>query len=174
MKAGKPNAGKSTLLNALLNEEKAIVSDIPGTTRDVIEDVINVDGIAVRFTDTAGIRTTEDKVEAIGVERTMSKMKAASVVLYLDRHERRSAGRRGQGNRFHQRPGRSLPADRQQAGSGETSCTKATGRQQCLANLSVVKSKTWKTSRRHLKNWYLWTTSSLETPSSPTYGTMRV
>lgn len=81
--AGKPNAGKSTLLNALLNEEKAIVSDIPGTTRDVIEDVINVDGIAFRFTDTAGIRTTEDKVEAIGVERTMSKMKAASVVLYL-------------------------------------------------------------------------------------------
>lgn len=81
--AGKPNAGKSTLLNALLNEEKAIVSDIPGTTRDVIEDVINVDGIAFRFTDTAGIRTTKDKVEAIGVERTHAKMKQASVVLYL-------------------------------------------------------------------------------------------
>lgn len=81
--AGKPNAGKSTLLNALLNEEKAIVSDIPGTTRDVIEDVINVDGIAFRFTDTAGIRTTEDKVEAIGVERTYAKMKAASVIVYL-------------------------------------------------------------------------------------------
>lgn len=81
--AGKPNAGKSTLLNALLNEEKAIVSDIPGTTRDVIEDVINVDGIAFRFTDTAGIRTTEDKVEAIGVERTHAKMKEASVILYL-------------------------------------------------------------------------------------------
>lgn len=81
--AGKPNAGKSTLLNALLNEEKAIVSDIPGTTRDVIEDVINVDGIAFRFTDTAGIRTTEDQVEAIGVERTYAKMKAASVIIYL-------------------------------------------------------------------------------------------
>ena len=81
--AGKPNAGKSTLLNALLNEEKAIVSDIPGTTRDVIEDVINVDGIAFRFTDTAGIRTTEDKVEAIGVERTYAKMKDASVIIYL-------------------------------------------------------------------------------------------
>ncbi len=81
--AGKPNAGKSTLLNALLNEEKAIVSEIPGTTRDVIEDVINVDGIAFRFTDTAGIRTTEDHVEAIGVERTMAKMKAASVILYM-------------------------------------------------------------------------------------------
>lgn len=81
--AGKPNAGKSTLLNALLNEEKAIVSDIPGTTRDVIEDVINVDGIAFRFTDTAGIRTTADKVEAIGVERTYSKMKAAAVIIYL-------------------------------------------------------------------------------------------
>jgi tRNA modification GTPase len=81
--AGKPNAGKSTLLNALLNEEKAIVSDIPGTTRDVIEDVINVDGIAFRFTDTAGIRTTDDKVEAIGVERTYAKIKEASVVIYL-------------------------------------------------------------------------------------------
>lgn len=81
--AGKPNAGKSTLLNALLNEEKAIVSDIPGTTRDVIEDVINVDGIAFRFTDTAGIRTTKDKVEAIGVERTYAKMKDASVIIYL-------------------------------------------------------------------------------------------
>lgn len=81
--AGKPNAGKSTLLNAFLNEEKAIVSDIPGTTRDVIEDVINVDGIAFRFTDTAGIRTTEDKVEAIGVARTHEKMKQASVIIYL-------------------------------------------------------------------------------------------
>lgn len=81
--AGKPNAGKSTLLNALLNEEKAIVSDVPGTTRDVIEDVINVDGIAFRFTDTAGIRTTDDKVEAIGVERTYAKMKEASVIIYL-------------------------------------------------------------------------------------------
>ncbi len=81
--AGKPNAGKSTLLNALLNEEKAIVSDVPGTTRDVIEDVINVDGVAFRFIDTAGIRTTEDKVEAIGVERTYSKMKEASLIIYL-------------------------------------------------------------------------------------------
>ncbi len=81
--AGKPNAGKSTLLNALLNEEKAIVSDIPGTTRDVIEDVIHVDGISFRFIDTAGIRTTADTVEAIGVERTMEKLKQASVILYL-------------------------------------------------------------------------------------------
>ncbi|MFY0605251.1 MAG: tRNA uridine-5-carboxymethylaminomethyl(34) synthesis GTPase MnmE [Cyclobacteriaceae bacterium] len=81
--AGKPNAGKSTLLNALLNEEKAIVSDIPGTTRDVIEDVINVEGVAFRFIDTAGIRTTDDKVEAIGVERTYSKMKQASLIIYL-------------------------------------------------------------------------------------------
>ncbi len=81
--AGKPNAGKSTLLNALLNEEKAIVSDVPGTTRDSIEDVINVDGVAFRFIDTAGIRTTNDKVEAIGVERTHEKMKKASLIIYL-------------------------------------------------------------------------------------------
>ncbi len=81
--AGKPNAGKSTLLNALLNEEKAIVSDIPGTTRDFIEDQIHIDGIAFRFIDTAGIRETEDKVESIGVARTMEKMKNASLVLYL-------------------------------------------------------------------------------------------
>jgi len=81
--AGKPNAGKSTLLNALLNEEKAIVSHIPGTTRDFIEDEIVIDGVQFRFIDTAGIRDTEDHVEKIGVERTHSKMREASLVLYL-------------------------------------------------------------------------------------------
>jgi tRNA modification GTPase len=81
--AGKPNAGKSTLLNALLNEERAIVSDIPGTTRDVIEDEIVIDGVHFRFIDTAGIRDTDDHVERIGVERTHAKMKEASLVLYL-------------------------------------------------------------------------------------------
>jgi tRNA modification GTPase len=81
--AGKPNAGKSTLLNALLNEEKAIVSDIPGTTRDFIEDVMVLNGMAYRFIDTAGLRETDDKVEAIGVERTIQKMESASLVLYL-------------------------------------------------------------------------------------------
>lgn len=81
--AGKPNAGKSTLLNALLNEEKAIVSDVAGTTRDFIEDQIYIDGIAFRFIDTAGIRETEDKVENIGVQRTLEKMKQASLVIYL-------------------------------------------------------------------------------------------
>ena len=81
--AGKPNAGKSTLLNILLNEEKAIVSDIPGTTRDVIEDEMVVGGINFRFIDTAGLRETEDTIEAIGVERTRDKMKKASVIIYL-------------------------------------------------------------------------------------------
>ena len=81
--AGKPNAGKSTLLNALLNEEKAIVSDVAGTTRDFIEDEINLEGVVFRFIDTAGLRDTEDKVEAIGVERTREKMKQASLIIYM-------------------------------------------------------------------------------------------
>ncbi len=81
--AGKPNAGKSTLLNALLNEEKAIVSDIPGTTRDVIEDEITLGGITFRFMDTAGLRDTSDTIEAIGVSRTRESMKKASLILYL-------------------------------------------------------------------------------------------
>ncbi|WP_181305319.1 tRNA uridine-5-carboxymethylaminomethyl(34) synthesis GTPase MnmE [Rufibacter sp. XAAS-G3-1] len=81
--AGKPNAGKSTLLNALLNEEKAIVSDIPGTTRDVIEDEAMLGGIRFRFIDTAGLRETLDKVEAIGVARTKEQLKKAALVLYL-------------------------------------------------------------------------------------------
>lgn len=81
--AGKPNAGKSTLLNLLLNEEKAIVSEIAGTTRDVIEDEIVLGGINFRFIDTAGLRETQDVIEAIGVERTRDRMKKASVILYL-------------------------------------------------------------------------------------------
>jgi tRNA modification GTPase len=81
--AGKPNAGKSTLLNALLNEEKAIVSDIAGTTRDFIEDEINLGGVIFRFIDTAGLRETTDTIEAIGVSRTQEKMKTASLILYL-------------------------------------------------------------------------------------------
>ncbi|MDN4164243.1 tRNA uridine-5-carboxymethylaminomethyl(34) synthesis GTPase MnmE [Cytophagales bacterium LB-30] len=81
--AGKPNAGKSTLLNVLLNEEKAIVSDIPGTTRDFIEDELVINGINFRFIDTAGLRETTDTIEAIGVERTHAKMKQASLIIYL-------------------------------------------------------------------------------------------
>lgn len=81
--AGKPNAGKSTLLNALLQEEKAIVSDIPGTTRDVIEDVVHLGGLILRFLDTAGLRETSDPIEAIGVSRTVEQMKIASLILYL-------------------------------------------------------------------------------------------
>lgn len=81
--AGKPNVGKSTLLNALLNEEKAIVSEIPGTTRDVIEDEITLGGIHFRFIDTAGLRETVDTIEAIGVGRTREQMKKAALILYL-------------------------------------------------------------------------------------------
>lgn len=81
--AGKPNAGKSTLLNRLLNEEKAIVSDIPGTTRDFIEDELILQGVRFRFIDTAGLRETDDKVEAIGVARTKQKMEEADLILYL-------------------------------------------------------------------------------------------
>jgi len=81
--AGKPNAGKSTLLNALLNEEKAIVSEIAGTTRDFIEDEIHIEGLTFRFIDTAGIREARDKIEKIGVERTRQKMKEASLILYI-------------------------------------------------------------------------------------------
>ncbi len=81
--AGKPNAGKSTLLNALLNEERAIVSEIPGTTRDTIEEILNINGIQFRFIDTAGIRTTEDVIEKLGVAKTMEKLKQSSVYIYL-------------------------------------------------------------------------------------------
>jgi len=81
--AGKPNAGKSTLLNALLNEEKAIVSDIPGTTRDVIEDEITLGGISFRFMDTAGLRETTDVIESLGISRTRESMKKASLILYM-------------------------------------------------------------------------------------------
>jgi tRNA modification GTPase len=81
--AGKPNAGKSTLLNALLNEEKAIVSEIAGTTRDVIEDETVIEGIRFRFIDTAGLRETEDKIEKIGVQRSYEKIQSASLLLYV-------------------------------------------------------------------------------------------
>ncbi|MFN8266103.1 MAG: tRNA uridine-5-carboxymethylaminomethyl(34) synthesis GTPase MnmE [Chitinophagaceae bacterium] len=80
---GKPNAGKSTLLNTLLNENRAIVSDIAGTTRDTIEEVLNINGILFRLIDTAGIRESRDVIEAIGVEKSLEKMKVADVVLYL-------------------------------------------------------------------------------------------
>jgi len=81
---GKPNAGKSTLLNVLLNEQRAIVSHIPGTTRDTIEEVLNIDNILFRLIDTAGIRQhTADVIESIGVQRSIEKMKQADLVIYL-------------------------------------------------------------------------------------------
>jgi tRNA modification GTPase len=79
--AGATNTGKSTLLNALLGEERAIVSDIHGTTRDTIEEVLNLDGILFRFIDTAGLRETDEVVEKIGIERTFKKIEEASIVL---------------------------------------------------------------------------------------------
>ncbi len=81
--AGKPNAGKSTLLNSLLNEERALVSHIAGTTRDAIEEVVNVNGVAFRFIDTAGLRATEDFIEKMGVEKSYEKIKNASILLYV-------------------------------------------------------------------------------------------
>ena len=80
---GETNAGKSTLLNLLLNEEKAIVSDIHGTTRDVIEDTVNMGGVTFRFIDTAGIRQTTDAIETLGIERTFRKIEQAAIVLWM-------------------------------------------------------------------------------------------
>ena len=81
--AGIPNAGKSSLLNLLLNDDKAIVTDIPGTTRDIIEDTIELDGILYRFIDTAGLRSTTDKVEGIGVDRARESMKKAFIIIWV-------------------------------------------------------------------------------------------
>ena len=80
---GRPNSGKSTLLNVLLNEDRAIVSNIAGTTRDIIEDEITIDGIRFRFIDTAGIRNTKDKIEKIGVEKALEKLKNSAIYIYL-------------------------------------------------------------------------------------------
>ncbi len=80
---GKPNVGKSTILNGLLEEDKAIISDIPGTTRDVLEDTITIGGNLLRFIDTAGIRKTDDKIEKIGVEKALNQIEKAALILYV-------------------------------------------------------------------------------------------
>ncbi|PBQ30719.1 tRNA uridine-5-carboxymethylaminomethyl(34) synthesis GTPase MnmE [Sphingobacteriaceae bacterium] len=85
---GKPNAGKSTLLNVLLDDDRAIVSEIPGTTRDTIEDEITIDGVLFRFIDTAGLRTTTDIIEQIGVNKALEVMKKSAIIIYLfDSHD---------------------------------------------------------------------------------------
>lgn len=81
--AGQPNAGKSTLLNLLLEEEKAIVSDVPGTTRDIIEDTREIDGVLFRFIDTAGLRDTDDTVERIGIERATDRLLRSAIILWI-------------------------------------------------------------------------------------------
>ena len=81
--AGAPNVGKSTLLNRLLNDERALVSDIAGTTRDVIEEQTNIDGVVFRFLDTAGIRTTDDRLEQMGIQRTIQSIRRARIIIYL-------------------------------------------------------------------------------------------
>lgn len=81
--AGRPNVGKSTLLNILLNEDKAIVTDIPGTTRDVIEDTMVINGFTFRFIDTAGLRVSTDVIENLGIEKTLEKIENASVIIYM-------------------------------------------------------------------------------------------
>ena len=80
---GEPNAGKSTLLNALLNDERAIVSDIPGTTRDVLEDYLNINGVTYRLIDTAGIRQTDDRIEKLGIDRAKNAISKAEIVLIV-------------------------------------------------------------------------------------------
>jgi tRNA modification GTPase len=81
--AGRPNAGKSTLLNTLLNEERAIVSEIAGTTRDTIEELLNINGILYRLVDTAGIREAGDQIEAIGVQKTFEKIAQSTILVYM-------------------------------------------------------------------------------------------
>ena len=80
---GRPNVGKSTLLNVVVNEERAIVSEIPGTTRDTIEDVINIEGMQFRFIDTAGLRDTKDTIEKMGIQKALEKAKKAKVIIFL-------------------------------------------------------------------------------------------
>jgi len=103
--AGRPNAGKSTLLNALLNEERAIVSHIPGTTRDTIEEVLNINGINFRLIDTAGIREATDAIEQIGVQRTMEKISESALLIYLFDAEQITAEELRQDIDSLQRPG---------------------------------------------------------------------
>jgi len=103
--AGRPNAGKSTLLNALLNEERAIVSHLPGTTRDTIEEVLNIHGINFRLIDTAGIREATDAIEKIGVERTMEKISQSALLIYVYDAEQITLAQLEQDIESLQRPG---------------------------------------------------------------------
>ena len=106
MIAGRPNVGKSSLLNRLLDMERAIVTEIPGTTRDLVEECITLGGVVVRFSDTAGLRPAQDRVEELGIARTRERLRQADLVLYLVDSQRPGRARRMR------RPWRNWPGSR--------------------------------------------------------------
>lgn len=116
--AGAPNVGKSTLLNRLLNEQRALVSDIAGTTRDVIEETVAIDGVTFRFLDTAGIRPTDDRLEKMGIERTLESISRAQIVIRIVDAGRLCGGEYGRGTELNGMPGASVGSPNSSAVNG--------------------------------------------------------